>query len=164
MSNLNGTYRARAVEWDLGFTSTGKEQVMIRFEVFHDDEPSDHINYYGFFTEKTAKRTMETLRLLGWEGDDPTKLEGLDANEVDLVIEPEEYEGKWTSKVKWVNRPGGGGLKNEKPMDEAARRAFAARMKGLAVESRVNAPKPAAVKPQQQGLGVDPKNTGDIPF
>lgn len=163
MSNdLNGTYRAIAVQWEMGETSTGKEQIAIRFKIL-GDEDGRHITYFGFFTEKTAKRTMESMRICGWQNDDFVDVIGLDSNEVELVIAPEEYNGTWTSKVKWVNRPGGG-LKLEKPMDDAAKRAFSARMKSLAVESRVNTPKPAAAKPTTHGLGVDIKNSGDVPF
>jgi len=60
------------------------------------------------------------------------RLDGLDGNEVDLVVANEEYpegSGQWSPRVKWVNRVGsGGGLK--KAMTEEEKIYFAQVMKG----------------------------------
>lgn len=142
MSNdtLKGKYKARAVAWELAVTKTGKEQVAILFRLTDEHVDGREITYYGFFTDATAERTMESLRICGWQTDSLLDLSGLDTNEVELDIAPEEYQGEWTEKVKWINRPGGG--LRVTPMDDNAKKAFDARMKGLAVKSRSGAPAP----------------------
>jgi hypothetical protein len=82
---------------------------------------------------------------------------GLDANEVSLVVELEEYNGQTQAKVKWVNRSGAAGVAMNARMGDDQRRAFAARMKGAAVASRQQqaasgngAKASAAAKPAQK--------------
>lgn len=121
--------RAKAIEWALGHTSQNKEQIAVCFQLLDATEGPDRITWYGYFTEKTWERTIESLRHCGWEGDDLSDLSGLDTNEVDLVIEPEENDrGEWYDKVRWVNSRGGLALKDR--MDEGEVKAFAQRMRG----------------------------------
>lgn len=166
MSNetLKGKYKARAVAWELAVTKTGKEQIAILFRLLDEHVDGREITYYGFFTDATAERTMESLRICGWQTDSLLDLTGLDANEVELDIAPEEYNGEWTEKVRWVNRPGGG--LRVTPMDENAKKAFDARMKGLAVKSRSGLPAATTQKTQHKDAppsldGVPPSG---LPF
>jgi len=131
-----GTYKARATEAEFGFTNTGTEQVAVTFEVVEDGEfQGERIAWFGFFTEATAERTIQALRVCGWTGDDLSDLSGFDANEVELVVEHEEYQGKTTAKVKWVNKVGNRVVLKHK-MSDAQRTELAKRMKGLAVSTR----------------------------
>ena len=130
-----GRYKARGFEWGLGHTSDGKPQVAICFSLLDDDYKGETITWFGSFsknlgngTKTPFQRTVETMRTCGWEGDDFSNLTGLDANEVSLVIEHEEYQGRTQVKVKWVNALGGIALKA--PMTPEAAKAFAAKMKG----------------------------------
>lgn len=129
----NGKYRGRATNWALGTTSTGKEQVAVAFSLLDDHVTGQSITWYGYFTDGTFDRTIGSLRHCGWEGDDLTDLQGLDANEVELVVEQEEYNGQWAAKVKWVNRFGAA-VKSQMAPDTA--KAFASRMKGRIVALR----------------------------
>lgn len=124
----NGTYRARAVAGGLGETSTGKEQVGVDFQLLDPAFEGQHITWFGYFTDKTQESTIRTLRTCGWNGDDLTDLSGIDANDVHLVIENEEYEGKWRPRVRWVNPVGGLALRSAMEPNKA--RAFAAKMRG----------------------------------
>lgn len=163
----DGTFRARAVEWDLGYTSTNKEQVAVRFELLDVDEGARYLTWYGFFTDKTTERTLDSMRHCGWKGDDLFDLSGLGDNEVDLVLETEEdNEGKAHLRVRWVNSRGGLALKDR--MDDDARRTFAQRMKGAVLAHKKKAPRPPAKSnggsssqqpPGDPGFGDD-----DIPF
>jgi hypothetical protein len=131
-----GRHKARAVEGALGMTGTGKEQVGVMMEITAGEHAGETITWYGFFTEKTIERTMESLRHMGWSGDDLSDLTGIDANEVTIVIEHETGDdGKERARVKWVNA-GGGGLAMRDVMDADAAKAFAQRMKGAAIASR----------------------------
>src|SRR6185312_4767180 len=111
------------------------------------DLPGKRLPWYGgFSTEITGnakkspcERTFETLRTCGWQGDDLSDLTGIDANEVEVVIEIDTYEGEERNRIKWVNQPGGGAaLKNVMAPD--ARKAFAAKMRGQALRSKGAAP------------------------
>lgn len=161
MSNeLNGKYLARAVEWAFGEAKTGNHQIAVVFELTETD---GRITWFGSLTEKAAPYTMKAMRAMGWDNDDVTNATGLAGYEVELVIAREEYNGELRSKVQFVNKPGVGGLRPTQ-LDEAAKRAFAARMKAAAVASRKDMPKP------ETASGVGPQNgaptqTGEkLPF
>jgi hypothetical protein len=126
-----GTYVARATEWDLGTTDNGKDYIGVLFRIEEGEAVGQTITWYGYFTEKTEQRTIESLRYCGWEGHNFADLNGLDKNLVKIVVDEEEYEGRIRTKVQWINRLGSMAIKNV--MDDKARAAFAARMKGAAM-------------------------------
>jgi len=123
-----GVYTARAVEWDFGVTSNGNEQVAV---VFQNTE-GERITWYGYFSDKAALRTLESLRHAGWDGRQETfaDLAGLGSRDVELVVEEEEYNGQVRARVRWVNEPGRGGPALKETMSTAQRQAFASRMRG----------------------------------
>src|SRR6185436_7953269 len=134
-----GKYRARATDAKLGVAQTGSDTVAVAFELL--DHPGNHITWYGYFTEKTVERTMEALRYCGWTGDDVSDLAGIDANEVELVIEHEEdQKGTMRARVKWVNRPGSSKAQLKTEMNDSQKRSFAAKMKGYALASKAKIP------------------------
>ena len=103
-----GTYRAQAVDGHLGYTSKGNEQMVVKFVLVGGPHDGQQITWFGFFSESCFDRTIQSLRTCGWEGDDLSVMAGLDANEVELVVEHNDYKGKVTPTVRWVNQPGGG--------------------------------------------------------
>ena len=152
-----GTSRAKARRAALGKSSTGKEQVAVEWEML--DAPSGQssiTSYHYFSSEKAIEIAMDQLRAGGFKGDDLSDLSSLypDANppEVELVVAHEEYNGKWSAKVRYVNSLGG--LAMAHPLDETQAKAFAARMRGaiaaydqargLPAAARQPAPRPAA--------------------
>lgn len=122
-----GTYRAKAIDFDFGVAGTGTDQIAICFELTEGDCEKEQINWYGYFTEGTAERTIKTLRDLGWTGDNLATM-GIEdlSEEVSLVIEEDE---RGSLKVKWVNTGGGVALKTRMSNDQ--KNAFAARMRGF---------------------------------
>jgi hypothetical protein len=73
------------------------------------------INTNGGANEITLKTMREAL---GWDGQSFSSLQGGDwtAMEVQIVVEPEEYKGKTTLKVRYMNpRDYAGGLKSADP-------------------------------------------------
>lgn len=174
---MERVFTARAKNWDLGETSTGKEQIAVQFEILTPDADIRSITWFGFFTDAALERTIQSLRYCGWTGADLTDLAGMDANEVELVVDDEVYEGKTRTKVKWINRPGGLSLKS--PMDGNRRKAFAASMRaniraidaGASPAPKQDKPAPAT-RPQTRGAlplaaGRDappPIGDDDIPF
>lgn len=162
---------SRAKNWALGEASTGKEQIAVSFPIPNENDDGEHfVAWYGYFTEGTYERTIESLRYMGFEGDDLTQLVGLDKNEVELVIEDEEYNGKFHEKVQFINRPGGAALV-KKPLEGDKAKAFAAQMREkFRIFDAQGGKKPAAAKPAQRPpqpigpLGGDPPPSDDIPF
>lgn len=160
---MRGTYKAKAKSWGLGESGTGKEQVAVSFDILTEGAELPNITWYGYFTEETMARTVESLRICGWKGDDLSVLDGLDANEVDLVIDEEVYEGKTQTKVKWINRSGGLALKA--PLSDERKKAFAAAMRDRiraidAAGGKRTATAPKASRPPDP----PPLTDQDIPF
>jgi hypothetical protein len=134
MPNINpGNYRATALDAQLGVTQTGKEFIAVNFRLI--DAPEVTLQYRGYFTEKTADRTIESLRYCGWTGSDIDTVSFPGGNEVMLDVKDETYEKdgvmKTHSKVAWVNAARGPSVKGA--LDTAAAKIFAAKMKGAIV-------------------------------
>lgn len=152
-----GTYLAVAQSTQWGKAKSGTKQVAVEFQIIDGSYAGHSITWFGYFTEKTWKRTCEALRYCGWKGDDLTNLGSLN-QEVNIVIEHEEYDGKLRAKVAWVNRPGAGQVKLSDPMSDAELRQFAAQMRQRAREI-------AEVEGAQSGAGrqADPFAPGPAP-
>ncbi len=158
-----GKYVARAEHWKLGEASTGSEQVVVDFKF--SDPALGSILWFGFFTEKTYERTVESLRHCGWKGTDVLELDtpqaDLNANEVEIVVEHDTYKGKTSAKVAWVNNLSRAGVNVVAPLAIEKRTSFQQRMKAniLAMEQG----KPPAPK-TQSGPPPGHPASADIPF
>lgn len=143
-----GKYNARGVEAALGYTNGGKEQVAVELVILDGEYQGHSITWYGYFTDKTTDRTLESLKLLGWPCDNLFDLSGIDTNDVSITIEEEpDEQGEQRSRVRWINKPGGGGPALKERMTDEQARAFSARMKGAMLASKINGgakPTPAA--------------------
>jgi hypothetical protein len=113
-----------------GESKTGKPQVVVNFEILEGPDAGRRIAWFGYFTEKTVQRTVESLRYCGFKGDDlaGAVTQVLD-QEVQIVVAHEEYDGKVTARVNWVNRAGGDGFRMEKTMGRTALTQFAAQLR-----------------------------------
>lgn len=151
MNATAGTYRARAVEAELGYASTGTEQVAVSFELLEGDAAGQRITWYGYFSDKGAARTIESLKHCGWDGN-LEDLSTVGCQECQIVLDWEEFNGRESLRVKWVNGLGQGlAVKNR--MDPAQRAAFAQRMKSTVAGVYGTAPASAArsaPRPNQQ--------------
>lgn len=130
-----GKHTAQPRSWDFGLTKNDRDQVAVEFEILEGEDAGEFITWYGYFTDDTEARTIDSLRNCGWQGDDLTELKGMGSRKVQLVIEDETYEGKVHSRVRWVNRFGGNGVQLAKTMDAQRRRELAARLRGLAAST-----------------------------
>ncbi len=196
MSNLIpiGYYRAVAVPvfidgaefWaQFGETKGGKPQVVVTFAILDGPHAGRRVVWFGYFTPDTIKRTIESLRYCGFKGDELAALLTQKINqEVSITVGHNEWEGKVTARVDWVNAAGGGGIKLDKPMATDALRLFSSKMKmhvkGVAEVSAPPAAAPVAASqpasaPPAEDRGDDPwasggnpasgpPNDSDIPF
>ncbi|NMG22528.1 hypothetical protein [Brasilonema bromeliae] len=161
MIKQDGKYRAKAVDVMLGESGVkGTPYVGVEFKVVEQGESlGETVKWSGWLSEKAgpsgktvAERTIESLRACGWTGDDlgcfATGLHGLDANEVEIVVEMKPYDGpndshkgKSFPEVKWVNSLAGGrGLRKDDAMDAVKAARLGERFRGLAL----------ALKPAEQ--------------
>lgn len=144
-----GDYRAKAIEAVLGKSSKkGTPQVAVKFELL--DLPGEKITWFGYLSDAAFDITMRGLDACGFQGNDLSDLSsiiGEGAPEVVLVVEHEEYEGKWSARVKFINAAGGPALQGALSPDEA--KVFAAKLKGKVVQYRQAAGAPAPVPAAQ---------------
>lgn len=153
-----GTYKARATKALLAQVGANKTPaIQIVFQVVDEGKhQGESIRWDGWLTtDKAQERTIESLGYCGWTGDDlsvfakeDAPLQGLDLNDVEIVVAMEEYEKegekKSAAKVEWVNKIGGRGLNVENAMPEAEATAFAQKMKGLVLKARSKSPAPVS--------------------
>jgi hypothetical protein len=140
-----------------------KAQVVIGFRIIDEDGPDrgHMIAYYGGLADaKEGKEkgpydwTLEALRAIGWEGCELLELpelafKGLLKTPVGIVVDHEEWEGKWRAKVKFVNRLGGAIVK--RPMSGDNLKALSARMKDRLKADAAKRPKVVQPSPSTNG-------------
>jgi hypothetical protein len=126
-------------------SGNGNMQIAIPFEVVDDEQyAGEVITWFATMHEtpdkkgKTGKdRVIESLIYMGFQSDDLTALMEISADEaralmpdtVEIVCEPDTYDGVERLKVRWVNRPGSGRASFKKPLSKDVMRSFAAQMK-----------------------------------
>jgi hypothetical protein len=124
-----GTFKARAVKGSeqYGETKNAYPQIAVTMRMDLGDGNSQDWTTYLIFSPDAAPYSFERLRALGWKGNDLSQeLVGIDANEVDVRMFSEDYNGKPQSKCEIV--AGGGTVKLDKPI---SREAFAAKVKAI---------------------------------
>lgn len=151
--------KAKAKNWMLVEASTGTPGVAIEFAMTDPELAGQTMDWTGWLSDAAYARTVESLRYCGWRGDNLEELTGLDANEVELVVGDEEYEGKKYKRVKFVNRIGGLALKTPLAGDKAKSFAASMRDKIRALDAAKGqkaqpAPKPAAPQPSDKNFDV----------
>jgi hypothetical protein len=104
--------------------------VLVRFEILRGPQAGQTIGWYGYFpetNEEVGERTIRSLRACGFRADTFAAMPAEQvAQECQIVVEHEEYEGKRRAKVQWVNAVAAG-LKVESQMDPSKLRLFSAR-------------------------------------
>ncbi len=173
-------YRGTAIGVSFGTAkSTGNPQIAITFEVLDEGFGGETIAWFGHFTDKTAERTLESLRHAGWKGDELADLADLDEaavraalpDPVDLACEVEAGEDENGQvrdklKVRWVNKAGGGRFEFKTKLEGGDLRAFSAQMKATARSARTSS---SSTRTSGGSRGSDPHpnapgSRDDIPF
>jgi hypothetical protein len=130
MSNLirEGTVPAVARGYAFGEAKTGTEQIGVQFELLGGPDTGRMITWYGYFTEKTYERTLQSLRYMGWKGTDVTNPGELDQKVMLVIAHEEDQNGDMRARVQWVNGYGSAAIRLSKPMTPDKLRTFSARM------------------------------------
>ena len=146
---IAGKYVAVADEYQWTRAKTGTIQLIVRFRILEGEYENKTVIWFGSFHEKTTERTGESLRYMGWDGDDLSKL-GEVKNKVIIVVEEHEYGNKTDFRVAWVNPFSEGMPKMNNGLSEAEVRMFAASMKQrMAAIKKAPAQAPSAAAKQE---------------
>jgi hypothetical protein len=110
---MTGTWTARAVSAKADKKGANKTPcVTVALKITEGTFEGEKVYSDLWLTEKPFDRSIESLRNLGWKGDDLRDLSTVNG-ECEVVLEEEEYNGKVQTKVKWINALGGGKPKLE---------------------------------------------------
>ena len=186
-----GRHRATCFEFEFPEPNPGKSQaIALGFRLSEGDVDQGRvITAWKYFADGALVYTLEALRACGWRGDNPADITIAElAEEVELVVQHETYEGKVRAKVSFINPLGGGMVKAEKrlegpnlknfgaqmrakirSLDGGQRPAPAARPPGVPTGQQQTKPATQAAHPNAPGGGGDwdqapPAQDGDIPF
>ena len=149
-----GMYRARLVEVVLTGSAPGSEHVQALFEILEGEYEGHFAPWYGFFSEVTARRTIESLRYCGWRGVDLANLEGVKSNDVTIEVEHWLRDGKSHARVAWVFHASR--LTELEPMPPERARAFADRMRPFVLSLRHRPPPSDETTPVHVGEATQP--------
>ncbi len=144
-----GTYEAHVIQvkdetdrlvWaQWGKTKTGKHQIYLAFEITQEGQYQGRkLPWYGYFTDRTFDRTLESLTYCGFEGDDLATLTSQKLDKpVEIVVEHEEVSRDdddasadpiLRARIRWINEPGGGSRLKE-PLSEQEVNIVAAQLR-----------------------------------
>lgn len=148
-----GPHRARAIKPTSNPWGKSKEKgtdfVRLTFRIADGDFAGRSVAWDGYFTENTDERTIQSLQHCGctFPNNDITNLEGVDANEVIVVVEHQQFdreEGPVTfARVAWVNALTRG-IATELQMDQTQKASFADKMRGKLSFKKAGKPAPQA--------------------
>lgn len=171
-----GTFRAVAMGAQLGFTKDGtKEMVAVRFRVEEGPYANQVYTWRGLLptdgddkSVKQLRRTVESLRHAG--ASNPANVldfSTMGTTVAEIVLEEDEWEGKPTVAISWVNALGGGAAMT-KPANAQQMAASAARLAGLSKLTEGLIVKPSAVVANGSAGGAAHAPAGgavdEIPF
>lgn len=122
-----GYYNGKIVKYGIGKTQSGNPQAMIQFQFQTPDGQSHTLTWYGSFSEKAKKFTIDALLRCGLRVDNISILaNGVESGALDtekelsLDIRKEKGDdGKERLKIAWVNEIGSSAFKNIIPQVEA---------------------------------------------
>lgn len=154
----------------LGFTSNGKDQLAVTFRIESPPEGiQSSLTAYLFFSDASLPITEKALRDgLDWDPvthawDVQRMTEDLVGREASLVCCYETYNDKKRLKVKFINAPGGSGLKER--MEPAQVADFQARLRARVGMSGGGLPAASSAPAARASASGPPAHTDDdIPF
>lgn len=159
---MEGTFTIKAVAHKLGRAGTGTDQIGVACRIIGGAHDGQMHTWYGFFTQDTVDRTLESLRCFGWHGTDITNLtrDGFGTELAQGVFGEEEQPGTGAvvTRLKWINSAGVA-MKDVLGTDDA--KALARR-----VSTYIDRGKAAPMRPPSSGSQSLPATGGDddIPF
>lgn len=102
-----GKFPATPISFQFGASSKGSECVALTFKFVDGPNKDRRMTGTFYFTEKTARRTLDSLEYCGWDGDISTlkELKGFGSKDVELDIGEEQgNDGVMYPRINWVNK------------------------------------------------------------
>ncbi len=158
-----GTYRAHAGEKVLGYTTKMTPQVAVQCVIDTPGFEGKSITYYGYLSDGAYEYAIKSLRAMGFEGDDISDLSTVGKNPFSIVVQHEEYEGKISAKVVFVNSDGVA-VKNVMGADEAKKFAASMRSKIASLSPTVRSIPKAQPNKADHRSATAGDAPGNIPF
>lgn len=118
---------ATAGEHDTAWTKAGNEQVAVECRLLDGPMKGQSLTWYGglgdeIAGDKTRREWTEIdLKKMGWDGKDILDRDGLGSRTFRVILAPDNYQGKATTKIKRIFANGGLAVKNRLTDDEKAR-------------------------------------------
>lgn len=170
--------RARAIpgSQDWGKSTAGNPQVGVRVQTIGGDLDGQYFTWYGPFTPDAEARTLDQLRIAGWNGDWDHLLDlpGLGETEFELQLEDQtdragqlvinQDTGEPYLRPTFINRIG---VAMKNVMDQQERAAFAAQLRarfGGGAPPRTRTPPRAAARNSGPDMTAPPPGDDDINF
>lgn len=107
-----GNYRAVAKRLEIRTTKKGTTLIEVGMEILAGDSKGTAVNWTGWLTEKAIKYAKRDLATMGHKGSlGELKERGVECikNEVEIVVEHDEYNGDVRERVRYVNSLTGDG-------------------------------------------------------
>lgn len=117
----------------LGVSKAKKSpQVLVWFEVTDGPCKGARLPWFGYFSKDSAERTIQSLRQIGFSGQDIYDVENqtLDGNAIG-VVENKVYDGKKQCRIAWVNDPSYTGEIKIETLSSGARKSLDNVLKGI---------------------------------
>lgn len=158
-----GTYRAHAGDKVLGYTTKMTPQVAVQCVIDSPGFEGQSITYYGYLSEGAYEYAIKSLRAMGFEGDDISDLSTVGKIPFSIVVQHEEYEGKISAKVVFVNSDGVA-VKNVMSPDDVKKFAATMRSKIAALSPTVRSTPKAQPQKADHRSATAGDAPSDIPF
>lgn len=155
-----GKYEVEVVDAYMTESQSGTPGLVFRFENLEG-----HQECIRYITPNTTDRVIEDLETMGFPRAKLSDMANLDklkdfikGNSVRIVVKDEEYQGKSTPKVAWINKPGA--MRKESP---DIRANIFALLNGKA-PALTSAPRSRAAAPVSEMPPNTPMDIEDAPF
>lgn len=132
-----GTYRAKGCKPLLLTETKGHDdRFVVTLRITQGPQEGQQIDWRGMLKGGAAPITTAALALFGYDGEAD---DSVTRNEVEIVVEHEEFDGKTRPQVKYVNDPNRAG--NYPELTPAEKTAAKARLKSAMLALSASKPK-----------------------
>jgi hypothetical protein len=90
----------------MGETKSGVPYVAVLLEVVDGEFAGETSYWNAYLSDKAAEFSLAGLKVLGWDGEDLTTLDGLGTGVAEVVFQSETYNGKTSVRPRFINEVG----------------------------------------------------------
>lgn len=99
-----GNYTGTAVKATAGQASTGAPYIEVEFRI---PEVGCNLRWRGYVNSpENEERTLKQMNIINWNGDETFTAGSISTDKLcSLTVKREEFKGKTTPKIAWINDP-----------------------------------------------------------